>query len=76
MYRLPENIPTSQRDNRIRQEPTAKEAALSRGNRPEEPVEGAVEITTALNRFGRPVTCAGHKNATPLRVAFGACGQV
>jgi hypothetical protein len=49
MCRLPEDIPTSQRDNRIRQEPTAKEAALSKGNRPEEPVEGAVEITTALN---------------------------
>jgi hypothetical protein len=30
MYRLPENIPTSQRNNRIRQEPTAKDAALQR----------------------------------------------
>jgi hypothetical protein len=49
MYRLPENIPTSQRNNRIRQQPTAKEAALSKGSRPEEPVKGAVEITTALN---------------------------
>jgi hypothetical protein len=30
MSRLPEKIPISQRNNRIRQEPTAKEAALQR----------------------------------------------
>jgi hypothetical protein len=30
MYRLPEDIPSSQRNSRIRQEPTAKEAALQR----------------------------------------------
>jgi hypothetical protein len=49
MYRLPGNTPISQKNNRTRQEPTAKEAALSKGIRPGEPVEGAVEITTALN---------------------------
>ncbi|MGO9337367.1 MAG: hypothetical protein ACLPY1_07665 [Terracidiphilus sp.] len=53
---------------------TANEAALKRGNRPEEPADGAVDITTALNRLGRPVTSAGQRNATPMRVAFRVSG--
>jgi hypothetical protein len=53
---------------------SANDAALKKGNRPEEPAEGAVDITTVLIRFGRPVTSAGQRNATLLRVAFRVSG--
>jgi hypothetical protein len=52
MYRLLERIPASPKNSRIRQEPPPKQRPLNRGNRPEEPVEGAVEITTVLTCLG------------------------
>jgi hypothetical protein len=64
MYRLLEKIPASPKHSRIRQEPPPTKRSLKRGNRPEEPAEGAVDITTVLIRFGRPVTSAGQRNAT------------
>jgi hypothetical protein len=74
MYRLLEKIPASPKHSRIRQEPPPTKRSLKRGNRPEEPAEGAVDITTVLIRFGRPVTSAGQRNATLMRVAFRVSG--
>jgi hypothetical protein len=52
MYRLLEKIPASPKNSRTRQEKPPKKRPLKRGNRPEEPVVGAVDITTVLSRLG------------------------
>jgi hypothetical protein len=52
MYRLLERIPASPKNSRIRQEPPPKKRTLKRENRPEEPVVGAVDITTVLSQLG------------------------
>jgi len=70
MYRLLENIPVSPKHSRIRQEPPPTKRPSKRGNRPEKPAEGAADITAVLIRLGRPVTSAGQRNATLIRVAF------
>jgi hypothetical protein len=49
MYRLLESIPASPKNSRIRQETPPTKRPLKRENRPEEPAEGAVDITTVLN---------------------------
>lgn len=48
MYRLLERFRPARKTADARQELAAKES----GNRPREPVEGAVEITTAHNLLG------------------------
>jgi hypothetical protein len=74
MYRLLERIPASPKNSRIRQEPPPTKRTLKRDNRPEGPAIGTVDITTVLSRFGRPVTSAGQRNATPIGVAFRTSG--
>jgi hypothetical protein len=52
MYRLLESIQASPMNSRIRQEIPPTKRPLKRGNRPEDPVEGAVDITTVLICLG------------------------
>ena len=70
MYRLLERIPASPKKSRTRQEPPPKKRPRKGETGRNEPAEGAVDITTVLTRFGRPVTSAGQRNATLIRVAF------
>jgi hypothetical protein len=74
MYRLLESIPASPVNSRIRQEPTAKEADPQKGRPAGKTCRRRGGNNHRPQPFGRPVTSAGQRNATPVGVAFRSFG--
>ena len=76
MFRLLERNPVSPKNSRHPARATANEAALIKRDGPVgESAVGTVETTTVHTLFGRPVTSAEQRNATPFGVAFSAFGE-
>jgi len=76
MYRLLENIPASPKNSRIRQEPPANEADPQKGRPAGRTCRRRGGYNHRPQPIGRPVTSAGQRNATPMRVAFLASGAI